>query len=371
MWRLSDELLREFERTLEESYSSVVSVARSLKHRWRELPEPEICSICGVDGSRGIERLSGLVFYIISAASVGEDILEMHEVTTLRPHMHIEERIRLHMHTSEYRLGSLAEEEIVLMDGTLRGAIIRPPAYLDRDVYTTLSNLYDLEGIIDDFIMVLDRWYEEIAEDVAKGVARKNYLLTRSEYFDGIEIGCRKGGEGDRDNLMILLEYIEYLHALDKLLERNAVFVAKSFYTNEFTANSSITDSAVLDYLAREQFGEEKAGYIQFKPELKKSLPWYAKKFRNLTKAEVFGAFVRFADGGNIYMLESSKPVEEETIAKLCSFEADGYLIPLIHAHRHAEIRRRELKNIMNAMLSAVDPKYAFLLKKGREPLER
>ncbi|WP_202319724.1 DNA double-strand break repair nuclease NurA [Archaeoglobus neptunius] len=370
MWRLSDELLREFERTLEESYSNVVNIARSIKHRWRDLPEPEICSVCGVDGSRGVERLSGLVFYIVSAASVGEDIREMHEVTTLKPHMHIEERIRLHMHTSEYRLGSLAEEEIVLMDGTLRGAIIRPPTYLDRNVYSTLSNLYDLEGIIDDYITVLDRWHSEITEDVVNGIARKNYLLTRTEYFDRIEKGCRKGGEGDKDNLMILMEYVEYLHALNKLLDRNVIFVAKSFYTNEFTANSSITDSAVLDYIAREQFGEEKAGFIQFKPELKKSLPWYAKKFKKLIKAEIFGAFVRFADGGNIYMLESTKPIEDGTIARLCSLEADGYLIPLIHAHKHAEIKRRELKTIMNAMLAATDSKYSFLLKKGREPLE-
>lgn len=370
MWRLSDELLRDFERTLEESYSSVVNIARSIEQRWKALPEPESCTICGVDGSRGVERLSGLVFYIVSAASVGEDIREMHEVTTLRPHIHIDERIRLHMHTSEYRLGSIAEEDIVLMDGTLRGAIIRPPAYLTRDVYTALSKLYDLEGVIEDFVEVLDRWYGEITEDVRRGAARKNYLLTRSEYFDRIEMGCRKGGEGDRDNLMILMEYIEYLHALNRLLERNVVFVAKSFYTSEFTANSSITDSAVLDYLAREQFGEEKAGFIQFKPVLQKSLPWYSRKFKNLDKAEVYGAFVRFADGGNIYMLESTKSIEEDTIAKLCNYEVEGYLIPLIHAHRHAEIKRRELKTIISAMLSATDPKYSFLLKRGRDVLE-
>ncbi|WP_290597119.1 MULTISPECIES: DNA double-strand break repair nuclease NurA [unclassified Archaeoglobus] len=371
MWRLSDELLSEFERNLEESYNSVVNIARNIKHRWRDLPEPQPCSVCGVDGSRGLERLSGIVFYVISAASVGEDIREIHEVSTLRPHVHIEERVRLHMHISEFRLGSLAEEEIVLMDGTLRGAIIRPPAYIDRDIYTTLSELYDLDGLIDDFIMVLDRWYGEIAEDVIKGVARKDYLLTRSEYFDKIERGCRKGKIEDKNNLMILMEYIEYLHALNRLLEKDVVFVAKSFYTNEFTPNSFITDAAVLDFMAREQFGEERAGFIHFKPDLRKSLPWYAKKFNNLTKTEIFGAFVRFADGANIYMLESSKPIEEETIAKLCSFEAEGYLIPLIHAHRHAEIKRKELKNIMSAMLSAVDPKYSFLLKRGREPLER
>lgn len=370
MWRLSDELLRDFEKALELSYRNVVELAKSIDYRWRDLPAPEACSVCGVDGSRGIEKLSGVVFYIISTTSVGNEVREMHELTTLKPHIHVDERIRLHMHTSEFRLGSLAEEEIVLMDGTLRGAMIRPPAYIDKDFHTALSNLYDIEGVVEDFVMVLDRWFDEITKDVMSGVARKNYLLTRTEYFNKIEAGCRKGKESDVDNLMILMEYVEYLHSLDRLLEKNVVFVAKSFYTNEFTANMSITDSAVLDYLAIEQFGEEKAGYIPFKPELRKTLPWYAKKFENL-KTDIYGAFVRFIDGGSIYLLESPHPIDEELIAKLCSLEADGYLIPLIHAHRHAEIKRREMRNIMNAMLSAINPKYSFLLKKGREALER
>ena len=369
MWRLSDELFEEFEKTLESSYRTVTEIAESLKHRWLELPEPENCVACGVDGSRGIERLRGIVFYIISASAVGKDVREMHEITTLKPHVHIDERIRLHMHTSEYRLGSLAEEELVLMDGTLRGAVVRPPAYLDREMYSHLSQIYDLDGLIDDFVMVLDGWYTELAEDVRAGRARKNYLLTRTEYFHKIEIGCKKGESSDTDNLMILLEYIEYLHALDRLLEKNPVFVAKSFYTSEFTKNSAITDSAVLDYMARTQLGEEKAGYIPFKPRLEKSLPRYARRFRNVEEVEIYGAFVRFADGASIYMLESTRPIDDELIAKLCSLEGDGYLLPLIHAHRHAEIKRRELRGIMDAMLNAIDPKYSFLLKRGRDPL--
>lgn len=371
MWRLSDALLDEFEKVLEESYQSVVSIAKGINHSWNPLPETKKCSVCGVDGSRGLERLSGLVFYIISAAAVGEDTREMHEVSVLKPHVHIEERVRLHMHTSEFRLGSLAEEEVILMDGTLRGAIIRPPAYLGADVYESLTKVYELDSFIDDFLLVLEEWYGEISEDVVKGRARKNYLLTRSEYFDKIERGCRKREGEDRSNLMILAEYLEYLHALDKLLEKNVVFVAKSFYTSEYTANSSITDSAVLDYLAREQFGEEVAGYIKFKPDLKKALPWYAKRFKRVEKAEIYGAFVRFADGGNIYMLESTKQLDEELIGKICSCEAEGYLLPLIHAHRMAEIKHRETKTIVTAMLAAVDPKYSFLLKKGRDVLER
>lgn len=369
MWRLSDELFEEFESTLESSYRDVVDIAESIKHRWLELPEQQPCEACGVDGSRGVERLSGIVFYIISAASVGSDVREIHEITTLKPHMHIDERVRLHMHTSEYRLGSLADEEIVLMDGTLRGAIIRPPAYIDREMYSQLSQIYNLDDLIGDFVMVLEGWYKEMAEDVRAGRARKNYLLTRTEYFDRIEMGCRKGEGSDKDNLMILLEYIEYLHALDKLLEKQPIFVAKSFYTNEFTRNSAITDSAVLDYLARQQFGEEKAGYIPFKPKLEKSLPWYARRFRSVDKAEIYGAFVRFADSASIYMIETTKPVDDELVAKLCSLEGDGYLIPLIHAHRQAEIKRKELRGIMSAMLNALDPKYSFLLKRGRDPL--
>jgi len=372
MWRLSDELLKGFEKMLEESYEATKRVAEELNCRWEELPDAEPCDAFGVDGSRGVEKFSGVVFYAISSVAVGSDVLEMHEVTTLRPYRHIDDRIRLHMQTSEFRIGSMAEAEMVLMDGTLSGAVIRPPAYISDDIRDNLGRLrlmYDLDEMIDDFVFALDTWYGEIAADVAQGRARGNYLLTRTEYFDKMERGYRRG-ESFKEDLTILFEYLEYLHALNRLLEKHVIFVAKSFYTSEFSKNAAISDAAVLDYLAVKQFGEERAAYLPFKYEMKKALP-FAKYFPNVSRADIHAAFVRFADFGSIYLLESPRKIDRKVLAKLKSLEVDGYLLPLIHAHRYAEIKKRELRNMMITLLNATDPKFSFLLKGGRGVLER
>ncbi len=371
MWRLSDSLLAHFERMLEESYNAVKRIAERLDCRWQLLPDPEECIACGVDGSRGVERLSGIVFYAISGVSVGKRILEMHEVTTLKPYRHIDDRIRLHMQTSEFRLGAMSEGDLVLMDGTLTGAVIRPPAYVGefKNKLSELRKAYSIDELLEDFIFVLDKWFEMLEEKVKKGEGRLNTLFTRTEKFDGMEVGYRKGTGKYKEDVTVLFEYIEYLHALNKLLDKNVVFVAKSFYTTEFSKNAAITDAAVLDYLARKQFGEERAAYISFTQEIDKSVP-FIEYFDNIEKLEVNSAFVRFADYANIYLVETPLEIDDSLLAKLRGLEVEGYLLPLIHAHRYAEIKRKELKNMMQTLINAIDPKYSFLLKRGREVLE-
>ncbi len=371
MWRLSDSLFAQFEGMLEESYKAVKKIAEQLKCRWQILPDPEPCSACGVDGSRGVERLSGVVFYAISGVSVGKRILEMHEVTMLKPYKHIDERIRLHMHTSEFRLGAMSEGDVILMDGTLTGAIIRPPAYVGEfeKKLEELRRAYYLNEMIDDFIFVLDNWFSMLEERVKSGKGRLNTLFTRTERFDKMEIGYRKGTGKYKEDVTVLFEYIEYLHALNRLLEKNVVFVAKSFYTSEFSKNAAITDTAVLEYLARKQFGDEKAAYIKFSQKVDKSVP-FIEYFDNIRKIEVNSAFVRFADYANIYLIETPLEINLDLLAKLRGLEIEGYLLPLIHAHRYAEIKRKELKSMMQTLINATDPKYSFLLKKGRGVLE-
>lgn len=376
-WRLSDEILHKFSRELEDSYRAIEEAAESIKGilRWKEMPEPSNCNIYGVDGSRGIEKLSGLVIYAVSGVAVGDDILELHEITSLKPYRYIEERIRLHMHLTELRVACAADDaDLILLDGTLSGALIRPPAYIDefsRRKHRELAKNYELQDLIDGFIEVLESWWEEVISNIKEGRARKDFLLSRSEYFYKIERSYRIQ-KSDINNLMIFLEYVEYLHSLDKLLNKDVVFVAKNFYTNEI-ADSPLTDVPVLEMLALKQFGEERAAYIPFRYSNSTNLPEVGKKFRNILEASrnLAAAFVRFVDNGNIYLLESNKKIDDELISKLRSVEAEGYILPLIHAHKYAEIKRREMKKIISVLLNATSkPEYRFLFKKGRDVLE-
>ena len=371
MWRLSDTLLREFEEVLKNNYETIASVSKDIEFKWEELPQPKNCSACGVDGSRGVEKFSGVVFYVISSVAVGREILEVHEITTLKPHKYIEERIRLHMQISEFRLGSICRDDVILMDGTLSGSIIRPPAYIeDGNKISSFKKDYHFDAMIEEFLKKLDGWIEGIHRDVLSGRARKNYLLSRTKYFDELESIYRKARNGLNDDILIFFEYLEYLHSLNKLLERDVVFVAKSFYTSEITKNSSISDSALLDYLAIKEFGYERSGYLLKKKRIEKSIP-LTEYFKNLADTELNVAFIRFADFGNIYLIESKGEIDEDKIGKLRSLEFDGYLIPLIHAHRYSEIKRRELKNLMHSLLNAIKDRYTFMLKRSRGVLDR
>lgn len=368
MWLLSDEILDKLSKDLSELYERAERAVEKIDGKWKEMPEGIECSACGVDGSRSIERLSGVVLYSVSAVSVGNDIREMSEITTLRPHTNVEDRIRLHMHTSEFRIGSFAEEELVLIDGSLRGAFIRPPAYTDDP--SKLRESYELENLVDDFLEVLERHFEILERDLKEGKAKKNYLLTREKVFRDMEEGYRKA-EQNIEDLMILFEYIEYLHALNKLLEKNAVFLAKSFYTHEF--DEEVCDTVILHLASLKQLGSEKSGYFPFKPKINKTLPWFVKefkdRFRNLFK-DFNSAFVRFEDGGNIYMIESLQKIDDELLARLRSLEVNGYPLPLIHAHRLAKIKKVEMKRAMESIFASLSTKFEFLLRSGRDVLE-
>lgn len=368
MWLLSDEILEKLSKDLSELHERAEEVASKIEGKWIEMPESLECSACGVDGSRGIERLSGIVLYSISAVSVGNEIREMFEITTLKPHTNIEERIRLHMHTSEFRIGSLAEEELILVDGSLRGAFIRPPAYTDDPA--KLKESYELNALVEDFLEVLESHFRNLEEDIKNGKAKKNYLLTRENIFRDMEQGYRKS-KGRLEDLMILFEYIEYLHALNKLLNKNAVFVAKSFYTHEF--DEEVNDILVLQLTAIRQFGFERPAYFPFKPKISKSLPWFVREFRehfkNLFK-DINSAFVRFEESGNIYLVESLQKIDDELMGKLRSLEVNGYPLPLIQAHRHAKIKKIELKRAMESIFASLEDKFHFLMRSGRDVLD-
>jgi len=368
LWLLSDEIMERISKDLSELYERAEKVAERIDRKWKEMPEGSECSACGVDGSRGIERLSGILLYFVTAVGVGNEIREMSEITMLKPHTNIEERVRLHMHTSEFRIGSLAEEELVLIDGSLRGAFVRPAAYTDDP--EKLKQQYELENLVEDFLTVLDRQFEILERDLKEGRAKRNYLLTRERVFRQMEEGYRKA-KGSLEDLMILFEYIEYLHALNRLLERDAIFVAKTFYTHEF--DEEVSDTAVLQMIAMKQFGSEKAGYFEFRPSIAKTLPWFVREFRSFFKnlfRDFNSAFVRFEEGGNIYLLESQRRIDEELMSKLKGLEIQGYLLPLIHAHRQAKIRRDEMRRTIDSIIASLDTKYDFLLKSGRDVLE-
>lgn len=352
MWRVSDEFVKQIEKNLREEYKEVEKEVDNCKIEWMDLPKAEKTSVCGVDGSRNIEKFCGTVLYAVSSVSIGKKLREVHDVNVLKFYKNIEDRVRLQMHTFEFRVANESDDEIILIDGTLSGAIIRPPVYVENDLEKLRKN-YELNSLLSEFISVLNEKIEE----------RKDVMYSRV-LFESLEEKYRTG-EKLKEDLLVFLEYIEYLHSLDRLLEKEVIFVAKNFYTRRF---SKINDAVFLDFLTRKRFDFPKPGYVTFEEnQLEKVLPF---DFKRIEDVKIYGAFVRFSDGANILMLESNRKIKEKILAALRYFEVYGYPLQLIQAHKYVEIKKKEFKNLIYSIFNALDPELSIVFRNPRDALD-
>lgn len=369
MRRLSDSLFQEFPKRLEEILRSVKeAIEREEGIRrifsWKELPKPKHCNVYGIDGSRSMEKRCGAIVYAVSSVGVGNEILELHDISVIEPFKHVDKRVELHMQTNEARIGIFADG-LALLDGSLSNLLFltEKPRLTELHGIEDEINLNDERTIqiLQDFRNELDEWVEEIEEDVKGGLTQRKTLLSR-----------------DKKEMRIALEFVEYLHAYDRLLEKEVVSVAKNVYESRLLRENDyrITDQAVVDYLVNELFGFEKSGYFEFRYDTRGS-GWVRElakmlDLRNLVKLKVHPCYIRFRDYGNVYLLESNIEIEK-VLPKVVGLEVDGYPFPLIHAHRYSEIKRKEMRSMIVALMNALAERTEFriLLKHPRANLER
>ncbi len=365
MRRLSDLIAFEFPKKLEEILSNVERSISALSDHfdWKELPKPKVCKAFGVDGSRSVEKRCGAVVYAVSSVGVGDKILELHDLSVVEPFKHIEKRVELHMQTNEARIGLFADG-LVILDGALSNLLflIKKPKVTELYQVEVAQNLNDRNlKIMKDFKNELDDWVESLREDVIRGLSQRKTLLSRDKESD----------------VRILLEFVEFLHAYDKLLEKDVVSIAKNVYESRLFKDMEymMSDQAVVDYFVAKEFGFEKAGYFEFSYEIKEGdskirMLIDELGFKNLKKLKVNPCYIRFRDYGNVYLVESNVELRE-VLPKIMSLEAEGYVFPLIHAHRYAEIKRREMRAMMIALMNSLAdrPEFRILLKHPRSPL--
>ena len=369
MRRLSDEVFHELPERLERILNNVEISMSMFKDSfdWKELPKPKIRKAFGVDGSRSIERRSGVVVYAVSSVGIGDRILELHDLSVIEPFKHIEKRVEIHMQTNEARIGIFADG-LVILDGALSNVLflIKKPKTFELYQTEILQNLNDKKlKIVNDFRNELDDWIESLREDVTRGLSQRRTLLSRDKDYD----------------MKILLEFVEFLHSYDRLLEKPIVTIAKNVYESRlshfFKNMYSVTDQTLVDHLVTKEFGFEKAGYFEFSYEEigrcdnKIKVLIEELELRNLKRLKVHPCYIRLRDYGNVYLLESNVNLKE-VLPIIIGLETDGYIFPLIHAHRYAEIKRREMKAMMVAVMNSLadKPKFRILLKHPRGPLD-
>jgi len=380
------------------------------RYSWLPFPEPVKGSVYAVDGSRMMKRLSGAIIYAVSAAGIGENMYHWHEIGLVSPYKHVDERVRIHMEILEKRMGAMLGEmgaDLILIDGTLSGSIIRPPTYIGSNT----DKLYDkhkdnLYALSNGFLKLLDRKWDEWKERLeSEGIINFPTLLSRGEGGKNIfEVLAEEGvseargdwWKEDEEDIVIFLEYLELLHALDRLFAHNVASIAKTFYRDDIVRSVSkeriipMLDAPVLDALSPDR------GYVPFQPQKEgEKTPTLiiddlmdAGHFRNLLKVvdrkinggkktyseKINPFYIRFVEGGVVYLLEipgHQDPVR--TIALILSVSEDEYVVPLEYAHHAVVIKKPEFEAYVNAILSALvseDERFLSFLRYGREPLE-
>ncbi len=414
---------------LQEELEEAERVLRG-KIEWRELPERKPSRVYAVDGSQGKQRLSGTIIYTVSSFAFGNgpSARMIHTNAMLYNQGISDQIIRLQMETLENKIGALVgDEHMILMDGTLTGSLTRPPVYPEsvRGITTITETLGDekLEELVDGFVERLDRHYEELSlqleekRELREGVILADEALDDyAEYYramegkpvtnyDGVfkmlreaikagtlmeiaerieEYGEEKklSVEDARNSIHVVLGYIEYLYSLERLLQKDLIYIAKSFYNRKITERLGIkaVDVPFLDAYLRKTFGEEKPGYYiitQGGRAISHRIPRALRKhFRLVDRYIAEGvpmAYIRTMRGGVIYLLQSNRKIDDELLARLLWHESNGYIRPLQKAHEGVKIEQKLFKAELEALLNHLkrkNPDLRVFLKYGRSPLE-
>lgn len=410
---------------------------------WRELPKEKVRStVYAIDGSQGKQRLSGTIFYAVSSYAFGNGPpYRLVYTNAMLYNQGISDQIiRLQMGTLENKLGYLAGElgkvDYIMMDGTLTGSLTRPPVYPEsvKDINALQAILDEnFERLVDDFLTELEMHYKSLQEKLknenrlSEGVIladdlvetfMKRYLKKGLigyakkvkipscetapekipiplEYLEK-NIGkkvediledvkrkfCRTIVLDDiREAIHVVLSYLEYLYSLDRLLEMDLVYIAKSFYNRRITQRLGIdvVDVPYLDAYLHMKFEGEIAGYYAFpeKVKVEHSIPDVLEgRFKNIEDALDRGvnmAYIRTMKGGVIYLLQSNEPINDELLSRILWHESNGYFRPLQRAHEGVKIEKRAFEAELAALLNIIkreSPELRVFLKYGRSPLE-
>ncbi|WP_324736072.1 DNA double-strand break repair nuclease NurA [Thermococcus sp. SY098] len=410
------------------------------KIEWKPLPEKKESKVYAVDGSQGKARLSGTIIYTVASFAFGNGKSARLVYTNAMIYNHgiSDQIIRLQMETLENKLGALVgtEEHMILMDGTLTGSLTRPPVYPEsvRGITTVMETLGDkmLEDLIKDFIDRLDYHYHDLSRrlkekrELYRGVILADDVIEDySEFYkamEGKEVVNYDGAlkklrdalrtntpqdeiikiaerleeytepktltlEDAKNTIHVVLGYLEYLYSLERLLQKEIIYIAKSFYNRKITSKFGISavDVSFLDAYLLKVYGEELPGYyviydpekIEERKRIAHRLPRVLRKYfptvQEFIEKGVPSAYIRTMKGGVIYLLQSNRTIDDELIGKLLWHESSGYIRPLQRAHEGVKIEQRMFKAELEALMNYLKRKNKELrvfIKYGRSPLE-
>jgi NurA-like 5'-3' nuclease len=384
MVRIRTGHLNDITNKLSRNYAKITEVRKHINEhiQWNELPPKKEGNLCGIDGSMSHVRLCGGILYAVSANAIGRTVDRgMFEMNAIFDSRNINDRIRRLMGTLEYRIAAISgkNSELLLIDGSLSGALITPPLLSSLENPTTLHPK-EAKKLGNTFLKSLNKFYSEVLENV-EGHIYENTILAQkifqdfdSEYSEYV-MDIREDMNLDKlidpnnkTNWEIFFEYIELLHALDKLLDYDCVFISKTFYSSLISKSikeGGVTISYMLDApLLNMSFPQ--CGYTVIKYEGDSRLhvnsiyEAFKEGFPNLGEIRdktmgVNKSYCRFIDGGNLLSVETPKTNKkplEEVISLLSPYSELGYPIHLQNAHHRTKISKKEFDSYVSMIMN-------------------
>jgi len=346
-----NELLKLEQRIMEKAseYAGIV------KELWKELPtvnDPPFDHVIGIDGSVLKFPLKPTVLFVVTAVGVPHRVkaeaakVKHREISMsgkVRPPAYIDERPIKYMETLELELAQFYSyyhsNGLVMGDGSISMMVKCPlPS-------RTCSR----------FKQAFTRFVEEVGEDFL--LAEPKMVLEKLiEFADSL----KDTYQDDYPQLVTCLECMwkekvaNYLSTTASH-NKNVIYISKSYASNEILNDDEYNDIFIID-VASKLAGIRGPGMVgPFR---------YTVKLSGVgSDVVVLRGFVRFKKGAQVYYFEALG-FEEEEIPNVLSFISSicskGYPVPLILAHKRAELKRA---------------KYLRLLKRspvgftGREPL--
>ncbi len=302
--------------------------------------EPAKGVVGAEDGSANYQKYKSLVFYVANAVALvfehGRTVREFKysEVDLLYPFRNVESRVSLYRSILEVKAGlealRRAEMDIFLIDGSIFSDLValKTPVELKkeerREVIKMLPEL------------------EEIRAPIAS-----------KKMADSIK------GERRLEKIMFL-EYLEYLSALQMLIEEGRdKLVGISKTSSGAELEEDIPDMAVYEEIT------SSAGFSRlFVTPLNKRFPVY-EEFFGSTASMFTKCYARLEDRKGVLMVELPRQVDEEEIQGILNVirgtSVIGYPYPLRRAHRQVVITNRDIRHFSRAL--------GIIEKTGREVL--
>lgn len=251
-----------------------------------------IDKISGVDGSFNFKRFIDFALYAAAAyaCSSKSEIMEK-EVDIITNQRYLEERLRIKMALLELKAAEKISEssELVLLDGSLVGNIIRPMPFEGED------------------------------------------------------------GESEKE---ALAEYVSYLKVMKKFLEsagNKAVAVSKSSTRNEIF-RKNLPDIAVYQRRTSSA-GCSEPFVVKIDREKKKKFLFGDDFFRSLEFTSFYARLERNRGIFSIEIPRKAEKKEiSELLEKLCKISVEGYPYPLIKAHRKTAIKNKDIELLSNIL---------------------